>query len=133
MKPEEFPPTFPPLAPDHIRSRSTFDFSPEDAQWPCERMRADATGPLLQTIGAEIERADDLHGHFPTIQHAAAVLRRECEEAWAEVWLKPVNRTALRMELLHVAATAARFLRLLDQDGTMPKPGPFAVAKAAKE
>jgi len=66
---------------------------------------------------AEAARADTLHGAFPTIQHAAAVLRREGEEAWAEVWLKPVNRAALRMELLHEAASALRFVRLLDEDG----------------
>ena len=68
----------------------------------------------------EAARADSIHGHFPTIQHAAAVLRREQEEAWAEVWLKPVNRPALRMELLHVAASALRFIRLLDEDKTLP-------------
>lgn len=70
---------------------------------------------------AEAARADTLHGAFPTIQHAAAVLRREEEEAWAEVWRKPVNRAALRMELLHVAASALRFVRLIDEDGTMPQ------------
>lgn len=113
MKPEKFPPTLPPL------------------DWPpCAQ---DGTAMDLHDVQAEIRRADALHGRFPTIQHAAAVLRRECEEAWAEVWLKPVNRAALRMELLHVAATAARFVRLLDQDKTIPKPGPFAVGKAGKE
>jgi len=69
---------------------------------------------------AEAARADTLHGPFPTIQHAAAVLLREGEEVWDEVWLKPVNRAALRMELLHEAASALRFIRLLDKDGTMP-------------
>lgn len=68
----------------------------------------------------EANRADALHGPFPTIQHAAAVLRREEQEAWAEVWHKPVNRAALRMELLHVAASALRFIRLLDEDKTLP-------------
>lgn len=67
----------------------------------------------------EVNRADTLHGPFPTIQHAAAVLRREEQEAWAEVWGKPVNRDGLRMELLHVAASALRFIRLLDEDKTM--------------
>ena len=87
-------------------------------------------GMSLSAITAEViteaARADSLHGHFPTIQHAGAVLRREQEEAWAEVWVKPVNRAALRMELLHVAASAIRFIRLLDEDKTRPAPGPFA-------
>lgn len=74
----------------------------------------------------EAKRADALHGSFPTIQHAAAVQRREEQEAWDEVWLKPVNRLALRMELLHVAASALRFIRLLDEDKSMPaKPHPM--------
>jgi len=74
---------------------------------------------------AEAKRADIIHGSFPTIQHAAAVLRREEEEAWAEVWLKPVKREALRMELLHVAASAMRFIRLLDDgDAIGAKPWP---------
>ena len=81
---------------------------------------------IIDDLTAEIGRADILHKEFPTIQHAGAVLRRECEEAWAEVWLKPVNRAALRMELLHVAASAARFIRLLDADASLPEPGPFA-------
>lgn len=71
-------------------------------------------------ILAEAKRADALHGQFPTIQHAAAVLRREEQEAWAEVWLKPVNRAALRMELLHVAASALRGVRLIDGDISLP-------------
>jgi hypothetical protein len=75
---------------------------------------------IAQEAVAEVARADALHGHFPTIQHAAAVIRREEQEAWAEVWNKPVNRAALRMELLHVAASALRFVRLLDEDKTMP-------------
>ena len=84
----------------------------------------------ISTIALEViteaARADSLHGHFPTLQHAAAVLRREEQEAWAEVWLKPVNRPALRMELMHVAASAIRFIRLLDEDKSMPaKPHPM--------
>lgn len=74
---------------------------------------------ITADVLAEVNRADTLHGPFPTIQHAAAVLRREEQEAWAEVWGKPVNRPALRMELLHVAASALRFIRLLDEDKTM--------------
>jgi hypothetical protein len=74
---------------------------------------------ITADVLAEAARADTLHGPFPTIQHAAAVLRREEQEAWAEVWGKPVNRPALRMELLHVAASALRFIRLLDEDKTM--------------
>ena len=81
---------------------------------------------IMLDILSEAARADTIHGHFPTIQHAAAVIRREEQEAWAEVWQKPVNRTALRMELLHVAASAIRFIRLLDEDKTRPAPGPFA-------
>lgn len=81
---------------------------------------------ILADVLAEVARADALHGPFPTIQHAAAVVRREEQEAWAEVWLKPVNRAALRMELLHVAASAMRAIRLLDQDKSMPnKPHPM--------
>lgn len=76
---------------------------------------------IASDILAEVARADIIHGPFPTIQHAAAVLRREEQEAWAEVWNKPVNRLALRMELLHVAASAARFIRLLDEDKTLPR------------
>lgn len=75
---------------------------------------------ITSDVLAEVDRADALHGPFPTIQHAAAVLRREEQEAWAEVWHKPVNRAALRMELLHVAASALRFIRLLDEDKTLP-------------
>lgn len=82
-------------------------------------------GVILAKIATEVmdeaKRADALHGPFPTIQHAAAVVRREEQEAWAEVWLKPVNRAALRMELLHVAASAMRAIRLLDEDKGMPK------------
>lgn len=69
---------------------------------------------ITAAVLAEVERADELHGHFPSIQHAAAVLRREEQEAWAEVWRKPVDDAALRMELTHVAATAMRFLRLME-------------------
>lgn len=76
---------------------------------------------VFAEVSAEVTRADALHGPFPTIQHAAAVLRREGEEVWAEVWGKPVNRAALRMELLHVEASARRFIRLLDEDPTTPK------------
>lgn len=75
---------------------------------------------ITAEVITEVARADALHGYFPTIQHAAAVLRREEQEAWAEVWGKPVNRPALRMELLHVAASALRFIRMLDEDKTMP-------------
>ena len=85
---------------------------------------------IAADILAEAARADSIHGHFPTIQHAAAVLRREEQEAWAEVWMKPVDRAALRMELLHVAASAMRFVRLLDEDKTRPAPGPFANLEA---
>ena len=69
---------------------------------------------ITSDILAEVARADSIHGQFPTIQHAAAVLRREEQEAWAEVWRKPVDDAALRMELTHVAATAMRFLRLME-------------------
>jgi hypothetical protein len=81
---------------------------------------------ILTDVLEEVLRADSIHGHFPTIQHAAAVLRREEQEAWAEVWQKPVNRTALRMELIHVISTGIRAVRLLDADGTLPAPGPFS-------
>lgn len=77
-------------------------------------------GSIAADVLSEVARADALYGRFPTIQHAAAVLRREEQEAWAEVWGKPVNRAGLRMELLHVAASALRFIRLLDEDKTMP-------------
>lgn len=80
---------------------------------------------IATEVMAEAKRADALHGSFPTIQHAAAVLRREEQEAWAEVWLKPVNRSALRIELLHVAASALRAIRLIDQDASLPRKHPM--------
>lgn len=49
---------------------------------------------ITADVLAEVARADVLHGRFPTIQHAAAVLR---------------------MELLHVVASAMRGMRLLDE------------------
>lgn len=69
---------------------------------------------IIQDLLAEVARADALHGPLPNIIHAAAVLRRETEEAWAEVWEKPVDHSLLREELMHVIATGVRYVRLID-------------------
>jgi hypothetical protein len=85
---------------------------------------------MLETVVCdvldEMDRAESIHGRFPNIIQAAAVTRREEQEAWAETWKKPVNRTAAYMEYKHLAASAMRLMLLLKEDPSLPLPGPFA-------
>lgn len=64
---------------------------------------------VLFDVKAEIIKATEKHGPFPTAHHGYAVILEELDEAWHEI-KHGTSEQRLRAEMVQVAAMAVRFL-----------------------
>lgn len=68
---------------------------------------------LLDVIGDEVRRAEDLHPRINSLHEGYAVILEELDEVWEQVRLKARDRdpVAVRTELIQTAAMCVRTIR----------------------
>lgn len=74
------------------------------------------TGTFLSGVADELAIAQSKHPPLHSAHEGFAVILEEVDELKAEVWRKPAerNKTALRQELIQIAAMCARMAADLD-------------------
>lgn len=65
---------------------------------------------IAAAVVDELYRAFELHGEFPSLHHAASVLREEHDELWEEIKKKNPDHVAICKEAIQLGAMTIRLI-----------------------